>query len=133
MSAAAALLALAMAAATPVAPDPPLDCAAGFEALVAAAKAQPGAEAVSPRAGVPLLAVSVKSPTSLTVFTYTAPEHPAHPLMARRRLVERAGRRAVEMSTCPYGDKAASDALIAQFERMNAGVADQPRPGAPTR
>lgn len=114
-------------------PTANLDCAKGFDGIVASAMAEPGATVVTPRAGVPLLAVAVQTPGVMTVYSYTAATHPAHPFMARRRMVQRDGKMAVDMVTCRYGDRAASDRLTAQFTAMNNDLVRQmaDRPPAP--
>lgn len=124
---------LAFAAASPAAPVPPvapnppaaLNCTKGFDALVAAAMAEPGATVVTPRPGVPLLAIAIQSTGVMTVYSYTDTAHPAHPFMARRRMVQRQGKMAVDMVTCRYGDRAASDRLTAQFTAMNDNLVRQ--------
>ncbi len=129
---AAALLAATTAAAatppqTPATPPTPapLPCAQGFDPLIAAAKALPGATPVATRPGMPLEAISVQAGGELTIYNYTVPTHPAHPYVARRRTVQQGGRVSIDMSTCGYGDKAAGEALKIQFERMNEAFVRQ--------
>ncbi len=107
--------------ATPATPTPaaPLECAKGYAVLVAAAKAQPNASSVEAPAGSTMDAVSVQADPVLTVYNFTKPTHAAHPFITRRRMVLAAGKVSVEMSSCPYGDRAQSEMLEHQFKRMN--------------
>ncbi|MBX7248923.1 MAG: hypothetical protein K1X35_07700 [Caulobacteraceae bacterium] len=120
----AGALAVEPAGVAPTPPPPeldsrPLDCSQGYAGLKATIRALPGAAAVAAPAGVQLEAVSTQAGGILTIYNFTTPSNPAHPYVARRRIFPEDGVMNSDISVCPYGDKAASDALTAEFNRLN--------------
>ena len=57
-----------------------------------------------------------------TLWSFTPPNHPAHPAAVKRTVVERAGEVFVEMSALCQASKVACDKLIAEFRDLNEAM-----------
>jgi hypothetical protein len=109
------IAAAVLAAAALVAGDG-LDCARGFDALIAQLQARPDLETYA--GGDPLLA-NYNDGAALALYNVTKPGHPAYPAFVKRKLN---GAGPVQTSACGYGDKAAFDLLLKDIDRLNAAV-----------
>lgn len=92
-----------------------LDCALGPVALVnqlTATKAQP-----RPVRADQTFAVYADEETR-SLYTLTMPQHPAHPTIVKRAVVAEAGSVSISTSACGYGDKAAFDRLMVEFDEL---------------
>jgi len=64
----------------------------------------------------------VEDRSTNTFWSFTPPNHPAHPAAVRRGIVFREGGIVIEMSALCQGSKAACDKLIAEFKDLNEGL-----------
>ncbi|MCH2457153.1 MAG: hypothetical protein MK186_03805 [Henriciella sp.] len=72
-----------------------------------------------PNAGEHFIAID----DGYSVYALTRDTHPAHPMIVRRTVGEdQNGHVSIMSSGCGYGDKAASDALMAEYEAMNERI-----------
>jgi len=71
-----------------------------------------------------------------TLWSFTPPNHPAHPAAVKRTLVQKDGAFFVEMDALCQATKAACDALMAEFQelnnRMRESIERSRQPRAPT-
>jgi hypothetical protein len=124
-----ALILAAAATAAPVQDDKParldnpdLNCKAGYEALVAQTKAQPGlAEMASSSPALMLY----RSPAEQAIYTVTRKSHPAYPAIVRQKVSGGpgsgdGGAATIQMLSCGYGDHAALRRFMGEFIRKNA-------------
>jgi hypothetical protein len=61
---------------------------------------------------------------SLTLWSFTPEGHPAHPAAIRRKIVEERGNLYVQMNVLCEASKAACDALVADFNKLNQQMSD---------
>jgi hypothetical protein len=61
---------------------------------------------------------------SLTLWSFAPDGHPAHPAVVRRKIVEEQGQIFVRMNVLCEASKAACDALVADFNKLNQQMAD---------
>jgi hypothetical protein len=61
----------------------------------------------------------VMEPASSTVWSFTPPEHPAHPSAVKRSVVSRGGSTYIDMKVLCEASKTACDKLVADFEQLN--------------
>jgi len=57
-----------------------------------------------------------------SIWSFTPPEHPAHPAAIKRTLVLRDGAAFIDMRALCQADKAACDKLIEEFNQLNARI-----------
>jgi hypothetical protein len=70
----------------------------------------------------------IEDSASSTLWTFAPPDHPAYPAVIRRHIVERDGRRFVEMSALCEGPREACDKLIAEMRPGPKMPAPEPPP-----
>lgn len=59
------------------------------------------------------------------IYALTRDTHPAHPMIVRRKLFEdNEGHARIQSTACGYGDKAASDQLMAEYQELDESIAD---------
>ncbi|MDJ0921244.1 MAG: hypothetical protein QNI84_08955 [Henriciella sp.] len=59
-----------------------------------------------------------------SIYALTRDTHPAHPMIVRRKVIEEDGQVSIRSTGCGYGDKAASDELMAQYKELDASIID---------
>src|SRR5215831_1780765 len=62
-----------------------------------------------------------------TVWSFTPPNHPAHPAAVKRAVVSRDGKVFVDMTALCQASKAACDRLMAEFNELNERMAQSMR------
>jgi hypothetical protein len=70
--------------------------------------------------------------SSSTFWSFTPPQHPAHPAAVKRTIVSRNGAIALDMKALCQADKGPCDTLIAEFTALNEEMAKQMQAGAST-
>ena len=85
-------------------------------AALAALRAKPGTT-IREQAGWTI--VEEKDAASATLWSFTPPGHPAHPLAVKRQLVNENGHVDLKMSVHCEAAKAPCDALVREFEALN--------------
>lgn len=79
----------------------------------------------------------VSDPASRTLWSFTPPEHPAHPSAVKRSVVSRAGSTYIDMKVLCEASKAACDKLVIDFQELNQKMGVRPAvaaakdPGSP--
>src|SRR6266853_4246279 len=63
--------------------------------------------------------IIVEDRSTNTFWSFTPPNHPAHPAAVKRTIVSREGGIAIEMTALCQAGKAACDKLIAEFKDLN--------------
>lgn len=61
------------------------------------------------------------------VWSFTPPDHPAHPAVVKRAVVERDGQAFIDMTALCQASKGACDKLIADFQALNERTAQSAR------
>jgi hypothetical protein len=66
----------------------------------------------------------VQDRAAATTWSFTPPNHPAHPTAVKRAIVERDGTLFVDMSVLCQAEKPACDKLVAEFQELNEKMRD---------
>lgn len=69
--------------------------------------------------------IALRDRSRMITWTFTQAAHPAHPAVICRRIVGPEGALRLEMNANCTASKPACDALIAEFERMNARMIEE--------
>ena len=72
----------------------------------------------------------VSDPVSQTLWSFTPPDHPAHPTAVKRTVFEREGNIYTDMHALCQAAKADCDALMREFEALNAALRESLGGGA---
>ncbi|KRB46542.1 hypothetical protein [Phenylobacterium sp. Root700] len=114
------LLALAACA-----PEPPparprlaLDCSLPYETLAAKVLAQPGLKPAPQERGEPYRFYNVEGGGEAFVLTQAGA--PGHPAILKQEAVQENGRKVMQNTGCPYGDKAGFDQVMAYLQSLSA-------------
>jgi len=73
-----------------------------------------------------------QDPSTNTLWSFTPPNHPAHPAAVKRTVVEQDGQVRIAMSALCQASKAACDKLVADFNDLNQKIASSMRSKAQT-
>ncbi|MEO0551155.1 MAG: hypothetical protein AAFZ91_14635 [Pseudomonadota bacterium] len=106
-------------------PNTPVDfaCERGISELSLCILNRQGIEWL-PNAGDDFVAINDED----SVYALTRDTHPAHPMIVRRKAIEDDdGYISIQTTACGYGDKAASDRLMAQYKELDANITAQMR------
>jgi hypothetical protein len=106
--------------------DVELVCSKGFDALLAQVRSQPETKPLQQSEQY------VAYELGLNTYTITTPKNPAHPSIVRRQIVEDNKGISVRMTSCGYGDKAAFNAMMKEFEQLNESMKQQIKRDHPT-
>jgi hypothetical protein len=66
-----------------------------------------------------------------TLWSFTLPEHPAHPSAVRRTVVAENGQVSIRMDTLCQAGKPACDAMVEEFRKVNAALQQSLAPARP--
>lgn len=77
--------------------------------------------------------IALRDRNRMITWTFTQSSHPAHPAVVCRRVVESDGAVRLEMNTTCEANKPACDALIAEFEQMNARMMEEMKRQRPSK
>lgn len=69
--------------------------------------------------------VDPESAQRQTIWSFTPKGHGAHPAVVKRTAVERDGRISLEMNVLCQAEKAPCDALVQEFQAINARIREQ--------
>lgn len=69
--------------------------------------------------------IGLRDSPRMTTWSFTQATHPAHPAVVCRRIVGPEGALRLEMNASCLASKSACDALIAEFELLNARIIDE--------
>lgn len=69
--------------------------------------------------------IALRDRNRMITWTFTQAAHPAHPAVVCRRVVESDGALRLEMNANCQAKKPACDALIAEFEQLNARMIEE--------
>jgi hypothetical protein len=61
----------------------------------------------------------INDPSTLSLWSFTPPGHPAHPAAIHRKVIQENGNIYVQMNVMCEAAKPACDALVAEFEKLN--------------
>ncbi|MGJ4946017.1 hypothetical protein ACQR1W_36020 [Bradyrhizobium sp. HKCCYLS1011] len=66
----------------------------------------------------------IEDSAALTVWSFVPSDHPAYPTAIRRRVMQEGDNLSIQMDVRCEAEKAACDAVVAEFERLNGKVRD---------
>lgn len=99
---------------------------AGSKAAPAYATAKAAFEAVRAKSGVKVSTLSgwtvIEDGSTLSVWSFTPPNHPAAPAAIHRQVVQEGGNLFVKMNVLCEAPRPACDALVTEFEKLNTRV-----------
>jgi len=119
------LTALLVVASSATAQQQPSESEIGYPTVAAALealKARPDVK-ISVRDGWTI----INDPTSGAVWSFTPPNHPAHPAAVKRTVVQKNGQVFLDMRALCQASKAACDKLISEFRELNEKAAESAR------
>jgi hypothetical protein len=64
----------------------------------------------------------IEDQSTLSVWSFTPPGHPAHPAAIRRKVVQEGNNLFVQMNVLCEAPKPACDAMVMEFEKLNGQV-----------
>jgi hypothetical protein len=64
----------------------------------------------------------IEDRSTLSVWSFTPPGHPAHPAAIRRRVVQEGNNLLLQMNVLCEAPKPACDAMVMEFEKLNGQV-----------
>jgi len=77
--------------------------------------------------------IALRDRNRMITWTFTQAAHPAHPAVVCRRVVESDGALRLEMNANCQAKKPACDALIAEFEQLNARMMEEMKRQGPSK